>query len=80
MSGVNKLYTEIVKTIFKANNGKQMQLLRQKNEVMDFIASGETANDTQQAYIDAVLAEYKLYDDLINAKLGTTPLKDMVDE
>jgi len=81
MVGTNKTYSEIVKRIFGANNGKQLQLLRQKIEVIEFLnyckENNIKPNTTQQKHIDKVNTEYNKYDNLIHTYLGTIPIKDM---
>ena len=77
MVGVNDLYMKIVKRIFKANNGKQISLIRKKIEVMEFLSTNSEINKTQQEYIDKVNEEYALYDNKIHNFLGTIPLKDI---
>lgn len=76
-------FVEIQKRIFKANNGLQLQLFRQKIEVMEFETyckeNNITPNPVQQAHIDSVKTDYEYYDNAINNYLGTISLKDMIE-
>ena len=81
MSKTNKKHVEIIKKVFGANNGTQLQMLRQKIEVIEFIKYAEensiVINEEQQKHINEVNELYNQYDSKIHNYLGTTSLKDM---
>jgi D-arabinose 1-dehydrogenase-like Zn-dependent alcohol dehydrogenase len=83
MEPVNKKHKEILNQVFGGNMGLQLQLLRQKLEVMEFLnyckENNITPNTTQQAHIDKINAVYNEYDSKINQFLGTIALKNMED-
>ena len=74
----NDIHQEVLKKVFRGNNGKQFQLLRQMMEIVRFEATGATPNAAQQAHIDAVKEEYDTFNARLNGLLDETKLEDMV--
>jgi len=71
----NDIFMKITKGIFKGNRGKELQLLRKKIEVLEFVG---VPNTNQQVWIDAVNAEYDLYFNQVKTELNEETLEDIV--
>lgn len=75
----NEKCVKITKRIFKGNNGKQFQLLRQKIEVIEFNLSGQVPSISQQEYIDGVNSEYAKHENEIHKELNSVALNDITE-
>jgi len=76
----NDKYQEIIKEVFAGNIGRQMRLLRERIEYMEFMdlvkLNSWTITNEQQTWIDRHLAEYKKYEDDILKRTNQTRLID----
>ena len=76
----NDTYQKIIKQVFKGNVGKQMQLLRDRENIRFFLENDGIPTEEEQSHIDSVNEEWELYDSKIRVLLGETKLGEIKNE